>query len=326
MGNEGDKLNKVKVAVIGVGNFGQHHLRIYSELPQAELVGFFEVDPQRSEMVSQKFKVPAYSDYRELFDKVDAVSIAVPTSLHFPIAMDFLTNKINVLVEKPITVGVKEAQNLVDTAREKNLILQVGHLERFNPAVRKLKSLLKTPPSYIEAHRLSFPLKRNMDVGVVWDLMIHDIDILIDLLKSEITEIKSLGFSVYTEKEDVALVELKAQNGCLASLMTSRSSGLRARNLLVMADDSIYQLDLINQTLSVRKLSGELTMEEIPVKKEEPLKLELSNFIECVATQKEPMVSGEDGKKALELAIKIVENMKILPGKNNTNFNKQEGI
>ncbi|MCL5036666.1 MAG: Gfo/Idh/MocA family oxidoreductase [Chloroflexi bacterium] len=309
-------MDPLRVAVIGAGNFGQHHVRIFSEMSQVDLVGVVETCEERGKFLAEKYGTRHYTDYNDLLGEVDAVNIAVPTSFHYRIAMDFLLSGTHVLVEKPITDKLEEAKELVDIAREKDLVLQVGHLERFNPAVRQLKLMLKKP-SFIEAHRLSYPVRRNLDVGVVWDLMIHDIDILIDLMGSPVTNINSLGLSVYSEKEDLALVQVMAENGCLANLVASRISGIRSRKLVVQEDEHTYSLDLINQTLAImRPPRGDHTNppEYVPIKKDEPLRLELLNFIDCITTHRSPVVSGEDGKMALDLALQIVNCMKIVNG------------
>jgi predicted dehydrogenase len=306
-------LKSVRVGVIGVGNIGQHHVRICSELPQIKLVGIVDVDESKGRQVALRYGVPFYPEYKDLFKLVDAVSIAAPTSYHYEIALECLKNGIHVLVEKPITVELEQARQLVEMATKKDLILLVGHLERFNPAVRQFKLMLKKP-NYIEAHRLSYPVLRNLDVGVVWDLMIHDLDIMIDLVRSPIEQVNAMGLSVYSTKEDLAMVQLLFKNGCLANLIASRVSGERSRKLSVIEDKKTFTLDLINQSLVImRPPRGDHTNppEFVPIKKEEPLRLELQHFAECVLMNKTPLVTGEDGKRALELAMRVMSSMSL---------------
>lgn len=297
---------------------GVHHARIYSELPQTELVGIVDISETRGRLCSEQYGTQFISDYQDLFGKVDAVNIVVPTSLHYPLAMEFLRQNVHVLVEKPITVDLIQAKRLVDFSKKTNCILQVGHLERFNPAVRKLREVVGQPV-YIETQRLSYPTNRNLDVGVVWDLMIHDLDILINLVNSPVVDIHAMGVSVYSEFEDVAQVQLMFKNGCMASLLASRISGERLRQLKATEDcGRTLCLDFIDQTLVAMHppRSGRVISPEIfDVEKEEPLRLELSHFADCVAMHKTPLVSGEDGKRALELAMNVLARMKLVKSK-----------
>jgi predicted dehydrogenase len=314
-------LQRVRVAVIGTGNMGQHHARIYSEMAQVELVGIVEINELRGRQCAARYRTQFFPDYRDLFDKVDAVNIVVPTSLHYEIAKDFLEHDVHVLVEKPITVDIMQAKRLVSLAKRRNLVLQVGHLERFNPAVALLKQFVKKP-LYVEAHRLSYPSRRNTDVGVIWDLMIHDLDILLNLVNSPVEHVTAVGRSLYSPHEDLASVQVHFGNGCVANLVASRISGERLRQLQVVEEDGdsvrTLSLDFINQTLAVLSPANERQTnppEYIPIKKEEPLRLELEHFTECVTTNRTPLVSGEDGKRALELAISAVNNMTLVNNK-----------
>lgn len=307
-------MDPVKVGVVGIGNMGQHHVRIYKEMPEVELVGVADISEDKGRLCSSKYHTQYFTDYRDLMGRVRAVNIVVPTKLHYQLAMEFLENDIHVLVEKPITVDIAQAKTLVDTAKSRNLVLQVGHLERFNPAVGELRRIVKRP-LYVEVQRLSYPTRRNLDVGVVWDLMIHDLDILLNLVNSPVEEIHSLGLSVYSSHEDLAQVQLRFKNGCIASLLASRISGEKTRRLKIIEEDKTTSLDFINQTLAIlRPPKRDLTTppEYVPLKKDEPLRLELEHFTECVAMNKQPIVSGEDGKKALELAMRVVDNMTMV--------------
>ncbi len=297
---------------------GVHHARIYNELPQTELVGIVDISEARGRFCADKYQTDYISNYQDLIGRVDAVNIVVPTSLHYPLAMDFLRNNVHVLVEKPITVDLIQAKRLVDYSKKANCILQVGHLERFNPAVRKLREVVGQPV-YIETKRLSFPTNRNLDVGVIWDLMIHDIDILINLVNSPVVDIHAMGVSVYSDFEDVAQVQLMFKNGCMANLVASRISGEKLRHLKATEDSGrTLCLDFIDQTLVAMHppRGGRVISPEVfDLEKDEPLRLELSHFADCVAMHRTPLVSGEDGKRALELAMQVLARMKLVKSK-----------
>ncbi|MCR4783731.1 MAG: Gfo/Idh/MocA family oxidoreductase [bacterium] len=305
-------MEPVKIGVVGVGSMGKNHTRVCAELPQLDLVGVADIDKARVAPIAAQYNTQYYDDYKKLYGKIDAVVIVSPTPLHYQIAQDFLAQGIHVLVEKPITVDLDQAKRLVASAKEKNLILQVGHLERFNPAVMKLKQMVGRPV-LIECHRLSGPTTRNLDVGIVWDLMIHDFDILLSLYKSPVTEINAMGTSIYSDFEDVAHVQIRFKSGAVASLVASRNSGERKRRLKITEDSGrVLSLDFINQTLVISRPGPDgrpLALEPVHIDKEEPLQLELRHFAECVVTHKEPLVSGEDGKRALELAMHVLDNM-----------------
>ena len=304
----------IGVAVVGVGSMGKNHARVFSEIPNVKLVGLSDINEETAREYAKKFNTEYFKDYRELFDKIDAVCLAVPTSLHHRMAMDFLNHGIHVFVEKPITNMLFEAKEIVDLAKEKDLVLQVGHLERFNPAVIQFKKMLKSPV-YIQSSRIGYPSKRNLDIGVIWDLMIHDLDILLTIVKSPVADVQAYGLSLYSKKEDIAHVQILFENGAIASLLASRISGERQRTLKVIEPLRTFNLDFINQTLSVVNLPKEghtNPPEFIPIRKSEPLRLELEHFTECVIGHKTPLVTGEDGKNALQLAIKAVDNMKMV--------------
>lgn len=304
----------IGVAVVGVGSMGKNHARVFSEIPNVKLVGLSDINEETAREYAKKFNTEYFKDYRDLFDKIDAVCLAVPTSLHHRMAMDFLNHGIHVFVEKPITNMLFEAKEIVDLAKEKDLVLQVGHLERFNPAVIQFKKMLKSPV-YIQSSRIGYPSKRNLDIGVIWDLMIHDLDILLTIVKSPVADVQAYGLSLYSKKEDIAHVQILFENGAIASLLASRISGERQRTLKVIEPLRTFNLDFINQTLSVVNLPKEghtNPPEFIPIRKSEPLRLELEHFTECVIGHKTPLVTGEDGKNALQLAIKAVDNMKMV--------------
>ncbi len=312
-------MEPVKVGVVGIGSMGVHHARVYSELPNTELIGLVDINESIGKLCSEQFNTKFLTDYRSLIELgVEAVNIAVPTSLHYPLAVDFLEHGVHVLVEKPITVDLIQAKSLVDLSKQKNCILQVGHLERFNPAVRRLRGVMGRPV-FLESQRIGYPTKRNLDVGVVWDLMIHDLDILINLVKSPVVEIHAMGVSVYSDFEDVAQVHLLFKNGVAASLLASRIGGDKQRSLRVTEDSGrTLVLDFMNQTLCAMRppRSGHpVPPEFLPVEKDEPLKLELSHFADCVANHRTPIVTGDDGKRALELAMQVLARMKMVKSK-----------
>lgn len=311
-------MEPVKIGVVGIGSMGKNHTRVCAELPEIDLVGIADIDAAKVAPIAEQYHTSYFTDYENLYDKIDAVVIVSPTSYHYKMAMDFLSRGIHVLVEKPITLNSEQAKELVDTARNNNLVLQVGHLERFNPAIIKLKQMVKRPV-LIECHRLSGPTARNLDVGITWDLMIHDFDIVLSMLKSKVTEINAMGTSIYSNFEDIAHVQMRFDCGTIVSLVASRNSGERRRLLKVTEDTGrVLSMDFIDQTLVISSPGPDgrpLDPKPVPINKEEPLVLELRHFADCVVKHKEPVVSGEDGKRALELAVHVLEHMHVLRAK-----------
>jgi len=298
-------MQKIKVAVIGLGHLGSIHARIYKGLKNCELIGVCDIEPQRLKEISRSFHIQAYSEYSDLFGKADAVSVAVPTKHHFKIARDFLEHGIHTLVEKPFTTDLKEADTLIDIAKTKDLILQVGHVERFNSAFSATLKIIKEP-KFIECHRLSpFP-NRSLDVGVVLDLMIHDIDIILGLIPSKIKSIDSVGINVLTKFEDIANARIAFENGCVANLTSSRVSDDILRKIRIFQKDTYISLDYKEAKARVYRKHGlEISKENLPIEKEEPLKQELQSFIDCVAQHKTPIVSGPVAREALAVALEI---------------------
>ncbi|MFH1458179.1 MAG: Gfo/Idh/MocA family oxidoreductase [Candidatus Omnitrophota bacterium] len=298
-------MEKIRVAVVGVGYLGSIHAKIYKELNICELAGVCDTQQERLNEISQSLHVPGFSDYHQLFDKVDAVSIATPTSSHYKIASDFLRNNTPVLVEKPFTVNLKEADDLIKIANKNNLILQVGHIERFNSAFSAARKLIENP-KFIECHRLSpFP-RRSTDVGVVLDLMIHDIDIVLGLVDSPIKQVEAVGVPVLTAFEDIANARVTFKNGCVSNLTASRVSDEEMRKIRIFQKDAYISLDYKNAEASIYKKSGlSIAKENLPIEKEQPLQKELESFLECVRQNLEPLVSGPVAREALALALKI---------------------
>lgn len=298
-------MNKLRVGVVGVGHLGSIHAQIYQEIEKCSLVAVCDIDKTRHNQISGALNAPAYSDYKQLLDKVDAVSICVPTNLHYEIAHDFLKHNIHTLVEKPFTTNLKEADALIKQAKKNKLILQVGHIERFNSAFAATQKLIKEP-RFIECHRLSpFP-NRSLDVGVVLDIMIHDIDIILGLVPAKIRKIESVGVNVLTPFEDIANARITFKNGCVANLTASRVSDEVMRRIRIFQEDTYISLDYKEAKASIYKKSGStISKEDLPIEKEQPLQKELASFIECVMENKPPLVSGEVARQALAVALEI---------------------
>jgi len=310
-------MDKVRVGVIGVGHLGQHHARIYSELDDVELIGVVDIIPKVAKKIAKANKTKAYTNYKDLLGKIDAVSISVPTKHHYEVAKFFLQNKVHTLVEKPITSTVEQAQELVNIARSKNTILQVGHIERFNAAVMKMKTLI-TEPRFIESHRLGSYDPRVKDIGVVLDNMIHDLDIILQLVNSKIKSVEAIGVAVFSVWEDLANARIKFENGCIANITASRIYPEKMRKIRIFQPDAYISLNYINQEMEVYRkrplkkrrkdgISIAIERRKIRVQKEEPLKLELAHFVDCVKKGIEPMVTGEHARDALELALEITD-------------------
>lgn len=302
-------MSTVNVAVVGVGYLGALHARVYSQLKNVNLASVCDIDKKRAKKIARKHRVWYLPDYRTLFDKVDAVSIAVPTSLHHKIAKDFLNNNIHVLIEKPITKTLEEAQELIDIARSKNLKIQVGHIERFNPVIRAVEPLIKNA-RFIECHRAGpyKKKKRVKDVGVVLDLMIHDIDIILSLVKSEVESMEAVGISTISPYEDVANVRLNFRNGAIADITASRVTKEEVRKIKISQRNSYIILDYLHrEARMVRKIDGRILKEKIKIEKKDPLKQELKSFIASIENDTKPIVSGEEGKRALGVALDILE-------------------
>jgi predicted dehydrogenase len=301
-------LNKIRVAVIGAGVFGRHHLRVLSQSLNATLVGVVDADPERAAEAAAEHNCLTFATLGELKGNVDAAVVAVPTSLHAEVGCELLKSGIDVLVEKPIAGDLASARRLVDTAAEHERILQIGHLERFNPAVAALKKI-KTIPLFFEVHRLSLFSPRSLDVDVVLDLMIHDLDIVLDLAGALPEEIRAAGISILSEKVDIANVRLAFPGGCIANLTASRVSTERVRKLRLFQPHQYISLDYQKQEAVAFTVSGnqQIGFQPLPAVKEEPLRLEVEAFLEAVGNRTRPMASGEEGLRALEVALAILD-------------------
>ena len=306
-------MNKLKCAVIGTGYLGKFHAEKYAALPDCELAAVVDINPEAAKAVAGKFGAEALTDYHALLGKVNAVSIVVPTTLHHAVAKDFLTAGAHVLVEKPICVTVDEAEELIAIAKANNLILQVGHLERFNPAVLGLDKEEK--PLFIESHRLSPFNPRANDVSVVLDLMIHDIDIILALVDSEVEKIDASGTAVLTQGTDIANARILFKNGCVANVTASRISLKQERKMRMFRPSSYVSVDFQNRILSKHRTGDkemfpgipEIVSEELVFESGDALLEEIKHFVSCILTGTNPIVSGEAGKRALATAIQITQ-------------------
>ncbi|MFA5059775.1 MAG: Gfo/Idh/MocA family oxidoreductase [Candidatus Omnitrophota bacterium] len=301
-------MKKINVAVIGIGHLGSRHLKVYQELSEkVNVVGICDTKAERAQELFEQYKIPFFKDHRDLAGKIDAASICVPTINHFKVAKDFLNNGIHTLVEKPITTTVKEAEKLVALAQKNNLKLQVGHVERFNSAFEAIKTLAKNP-LFVECHRLNHFPNRSLDIGVVMDLMIHDIDIILGLVNAPIKDIQAIGVPVLTDKEDIANARITFKNGCVCNLTASRVSDDVTRKIRIFLPDTYISLDYPKQEAFIYKKHNQLISKHaLPIEKEEPLKKELESFIDCIAGDQQPVVSGVEGTEALRVALQIIK-------------------
>jgi len=296
---------RVKVGVAGVGHMGKEHARIYSELQEAELVGVHDSNPDTARKIAAKCKTRAFGSLEEMVDAVDAASIVTPTTTHLAIAEPFLRKGKHVLVEKPIAMDTAEARKLVDLAEKHGAKLAVGHVERFNPVLVALEERLGRP-RFIEAHRLSPYPGRSTDIGVVMDLMIHDLEIILHLVRSPVTSVDAVGVPVLSKGEDIANARIRFANGCVANLTTSRISPEKLRKIRVFQDDAYLSLDYMKQEGEIyKRLDGKITRDKIPVMKGEPLKNQLAEFVMNVRENTDPRVAGAHGFEALKLASQI---------------------
>ncbi len=335
-------MNKLRVAVLGVGSLGKEHARIYAELAttgQIEFAGIFDANTDTARKIAAKHNARIFRSVAEAAAASDALNIVTPTVTHFELAKTLLSQGKHVLVEKPMTDDTTQAAELIQLARQKNCVLQVGHVERFNPVFKYLEQVA-TEPRFIEAHRLSPYPARSTDIGVVLDLMIHDLDVVLAFVKSPVTSVDAVGIPVLSKSEDIANTRLRFANGCVANLTASRVSPERMRKIRVfsgptnpcyisldyraqegfiyrIARDSEEESSLLKKVLAaklgvgknstiVSEFSGKrIVREPVPIAKDEPLKLELQSFVNCVREKQTPMVSGESAKRALDLAFEI---------------------
>lgn len=300
-------MSKVRVGVVGVGHIGKNHARLYSELESAEFTAIFDTDRAKAEQLAQEFGTVAATSLQDFESRVDAASIATPTNSHFAVARQLLERGKHLLIEKPIAENTADARNLAELAHERQLVLQVGHVERFNPILSALEEHL-SHPRFIEAHRLSPYPNRSTDIGVVLDLMIHDLEIILHLVRSPVETIDAVGVSVLSRGEDIANSRVRFENGCVANITSSRISPERMRKIRVFQEDAYLSLDYQTQTGEIyRRSATGIERSDVEIEPGEPLKRQLASFVECAATGDAPKVSGFEATAALELAIEITK-------------------
>ena len=304
-------MKKIRVGVVGVGHIGSNHARLYREIPSAEFTALYDVDPGRASAIAKKYDVTAAKSLPEFTELIDAASVATPTNKHHEIALALLQRGKHLLVEKPITENPQDATELTELAAKSGLVLQVGHVERFNPVLSALEERL-THPRFIEAHRLSSYPNRSTDIGVVLDLMIHDLEIILHLVRSSVQSIDAVGVPVLSKGEDIANARIRFENGCVANVTSSRISPERMRKIRVFQEDAYLSLDYEKQSGEIyRREAGKIRRDKVPIAREEPLKQQLVSFVECAGTGREPRVSGSQATAALELAVEITRRIKL---------------
>jgi len=304
----------IKTAVVGVGYFGHFHAQKYAVIANAELIAIVDTDQQRCRTIAETLGTQALSDYHDLLGKVDAVSIVVPTQQHFTTAKFFLENGIHVLLEKPITTTLKDAKELIALAKQHQCILQVGHLERFNSVLVALQDILDAP-QFIECNRIAPYNPRGADANVVFDLMIHDIDLIQQLVGSSIKTVDASSACVISKTADIANARLHFENGCVVNVTSSRISLKKERKMRIFQRDTYLSIDFQQKTVAINRKGKEEMYPGIPeiisekrqFEDNDALLAEIASFIECIIEEKTPLVSGEDGMRALETAIKIAE-------------------
>lgn len=301
---------RIRVAVVGTGEFGRNHARVYRELEGAELVGVFDLNPERAAAVASEFQTPVVKSLDELQERADAASVAVPTVAHAEVGCRLLELGLDVLVEKPMAVNLPEADALILAAKKNARILQVGHVERFNPAVVAVEPILNRP-LFFEVHRLGVFTPRSLDVDVIYDLMIHDLDILLALVNEPVTEVKAVGIPVLTDKVDIAHTRLEFAGGAVANITASRVSTERVRKMRFFQQHEYISLDYARRDalrIGVKKVGPqpEFGFEKLNAPAVEPLHAELEAFVDAVRSRKEPRTNGAAGRAALELASRVM--------------------
>ena len=304
-----EKIGKEKIAcgVAGVGYLGQHHARIYHELDVSEFIGFYEPNDQAAQKIKEAYSVKRFSSLEELAKECDAVSVVCPTDLHAEVSIPLLDYGCHLLVEKPLCTSSTEAELILSRAKENKLIVQVGHIEHYNPVMDFLEEAVDAP-KYLTVDRLAPFQPRGTEVGVVLDLMIHDIGIALALVSSPLKSVDAIGVRVLSQTEDIANARLVFENGCVANLNASRVSEKKAREIRVFQDSGYLSLDFMNQKGHfIQKKGMQLDRNEVPVEKGEPLALEIASFLDCVLEAKTPKTDGSFGKSALEVALTVTK-------------------
>jgi predicted dehydrogenase len=306
-------MDAIRVGVVGVGHLGVHHARVYTEILGARLVGVVDTDEGRAHEVAENLGVPAYTDLDRFLDETgpDALSIVVPTVRHLAVSKKAMERGVHLLIEKPVTARIEEAEELLRIASDRNLILQVGHIERFNSAVQQVREMV-SDPIYIQSKRTGPFSPRISDVGVVLDLMIHDVDIILSLVRSEIADISAMGRCVRTNHEDIASAQIRFESGSIAHILVSRVTGKRIRTLEITEPERYLLVNYETQDVTVHHCiqkpgRGLVEVVEHPVfPKREPLKMELQDFVSCIREGREPLVGLRDGKRALEVCVAML--------------------
>ncbi len=309
----------LRVGVVGVGHLGRHHARLYGSLPNVELVGVADIDRRRGAEIAAEYNTAYFNDFRELPDKVDAVSIAVPTTLHHEVTKEFLTRNIHVLLEKPISGTIEEADELIALADRRNLILQVGHLERFNPAVMAVKDKI-TNPMFIESHRIGPFSNRGTDVDVIVDLMIHDLDLILHFVRSPVKSMHAAGVPVLSDRIDIANCRIQFESGCVANITASRASLEPLRKMRIFQPDSYISIDfhkrrsdmfMRNRSVDFDFTNPMTAIRPVPLDNQpgEPLKLEIEAFLDSVRENRQPEIDGPSARAALDLALKVAHSI-----------------
>src|SRR5215813_3879436 len=309
--------DKIKTAVIGVGSLGQAHARVHASLERVELVAVCDVNETRGREIAERHTTRFVRDYRELIDQVEAVSVATPTVSHCEISHAFLEAGVHVLVEKPIARSLDEADEMIRAAESKNLVLQTGHIERFNPAFVALRKRIERP-RFFEAHRMGVFTPRSLDIDVVMDLMVHELDIIASLVRSDVVKLEAVGVPILTPKIDLANARLEFADGCVANITASRVAGERLRKLRVFQPNEYYSLDYAEQQVTALKLLppkaagalSEISAEGLLIEKREPLLAEIESFVATVQYRTTPKVSGPEGRHALAMALELLARIK----------------
>lgn len=305
-------MSKVRVGVIGVGALGQHHARVYATMPGVELVGVADACPGRAEEIARQLSTKAHTDYRDLIGRVDAVSIATPTVLHAEIGEQFLEQGVHVLVEKPISHSLEAADRLILAACKSARTLQVGHSERFNPAVKALREIVRRP-RFFETHRMGLFAPRSLDIDVVLDLMIHDLDIISLLVGSPVAQVNAVGIAILTKRIDIANARIQFADGCVANVTASRVSTEKIRKLRLFQPAEYISLDYTRQDVTVFSLGSpgpsgtpQVVSRRLTPPRQEPLEAELRAFLKAIRREGPVECTGEEGRRALEIALRIL--------------------
>ena len=309
-------MSNINVGVIGTGYLGKFHVEKYARMPHVNLVGVVDIDRNTAEAIAQKFETQAFTQYQDLLGKIDAVSIVVPTQMHYAVAKDFLKSKVDVLIEKPITETIEQADELIQLAADNNCLIQVGHLERFNPVVEAIRDLIHRP-LFIESHRISIYKGRGIDVSVVLDLMIHDIDIIKNFAKSEVKSIHAAGVPVICSDVDIANARIEFEKGCIANVTASRISMKEERKIRIFQKDAYFSVDFAKKDITYirRKTDTQegiipgMDIQKLHFDAGDALNAELHAFVDCVRTRNHPEVPGKSGRDALNIALEIMAQM-----------------